>query len=580
LLTAEEEELCECEVLDVGFVAGQTEQLADRPFDNLETALHHQAHPPPDLEEHGAVPVAHLGGERLEPRAVPIEALDVTEREPRQRPYVETVGLRNGVPAPEPVRDEPLTEEHPLGDAGCPVERLAVHEQAARDRRRIAALGRKGERRHDRRERLVAVADREAQVVRQSRQDPGAHVARSRLQRVERLEAQLLDCIVGVPDRIEGGRPDGRHGQSVSGSELTGEVRRHERSRLGADRIARATLRLREAEQEVARQLPAGPIGRLGQARHRAGEERRCSVEAPRREQLPAAGERFGRVRRCRRRRPFAWRSRGLPVEAGIPHEHGMLERCELPCRLDPELLPEPAAEGLRGAQRFRLTACPVEGEDQHLPEPLAKGVGGGEALQLGHERTVQPLVHLERHPVLDPEEAELLQALDLGPHQRGLPDVGICAPAPETVRAAQEVRLFLGAPNDAADRDEALELRCVGGDGTRAELVGATPRHDERSARAGVHQPAQPGHIRTEGVAGSRRGSAVPQLVREDVDRQARVSSQRQQCEQRPLTGAAEGDVLVLAGQNHRAEEHRKGLAVARPVVRVHLGGPDLYWR
>ena len=82
---------------------------------------------------------------------------------------------------------------------------------------------------------------------------------------------------------------------------------------------------------------------------------------------------------------------RGRRLETSVVQQDLLLESDEFRGRFDPELLPDPVAEPLEGAQRLRLASGPVQGVHQLGHRTLAQWVRLHQHLQLSDDLVGQP---------------------------------------------------------------------------------------------------------------------------------------------------------------------------------------------
>ena len=128
-------------------------------------------------------------------------------------------------------------------------------------------------------------------------------------------------------------------------------------------------------------------------------------------------------------------------VEAWFLPEDGGLKGLELPTRLDPELLDEPAAGVLVRRKRLRLPTAPVQGEHQLSAQSLSERLAGDKRLEFADELHVTAELQIRLHAILERLKAELLDASALGHSERLVCEVGERATSKQPERLAEQPR-------------------------------------------------------------------------------------------------------------------------------------------
>ena len=193
---------------------------------------------------------------------------------------------------------------------------------------------------------------------------------------------------------------------------------------------------------------------------------------APRAFAVPQARR---RRRRAGRGRAAAERRRRRRVGDGelerrVVAEDRLLELLQRLARVEAELVDERGARVLVGGERVGLAAGAVEREHQQAAQALAQRVLAHERLELGHGLGVAAEREVGLEPLLERDEAQLLEPADLVAGERLVAEVRERRPAPEPERPAQHV---------AAPRRVALGEQ-------RAGRVRAAPRTARASSAPG----------------------------------------------------------------------------------------------
>ena len=105
------------------------------------------------------------------------------------------------------------------------------------------------------------------------------------------------------------------------------------------------------------------------------------------------------------------------------------LQLAQLGARLEPELVPQTGA-GIRvEIESLRLPPAAVEGEHRLCLETLPFRMGGGEAAQLRQQVVVAAERQLRLDPLLERDQAQLLQALCFRPRELLVGEVAVGLP-------------------------------------------------------------------------------------------------------------------------------------------------------
>ena len=226
------------------------------------------------------------------------------------------------------------------------------------------------------------------------------------------------------------------------------------------------------------------------------------------------------------------------------------------------------------GLDRFGLAPGPVQRQHQLAAQPLAQGMRLDQRLELADERSVAAERQVGFDPLLDSDQAQLLEPSDLGLGEWLVGEVRQRRATPELECPLQALRGTAGIARLASrHRRRRLVLEAM-----RIEF--ARPDADQVSARArGEHRagcpplafrledPSQLGDIDLERVGSARRRLRAPELVDQPVpgDDLARVHQQdREQC---PLLRRRQRERLPLVPDlewPEDAEFHRSPSSLA----------------
>ena len=166
----------------------------------------------------------------------------------------------------------------------------------------------------------------------------------------------------------------------------------------------------------------------------------------------------------------------GHPLQRRVLPEHRRLEVAQLGAGLDPELLVEHVAHLAQHLEGVRLTPRPGQGERAQHPEPLAQRVRRGQRLQLGGHRRVLAERQRGDRPVLQRDQAQLLEPGPLGDRLRARPRArrtACRATGPSASSRRRRQRAELVAPTARAARTG------------RAAAAGGAGRRPPRSNRS-----------------------------------------------------------------------------------------------
>ena len=122
-----------------------------------------------------------------------------------------------------------------------------------------------------------------------------------------------------------------------------------------------------------------------------------------------------------------------------------------MPDRLEAELLAHAIGVTPVRTQGLGLPAGAVQREHAELEQVLAVRMGLHEALQLGHELTVEPELEIGLDPALGRDQDALLEARDLRRHPRIERDVGERAAANQAEGCTEVDRSRSGVSADAS---------------------------------------------------------------------------------------------------------------------------------
>ena len=211
-------------------------------------------------------------------------------------------------------------------------------------------------------------------------------------------------------------------------------------------------------------------------------------------------------------------------VERGILSQDLPLQLLKRLIRLETELFDELPPRVRIDAERLGLTARAVEGEHQLTAQSLPQRMTPRQNRELGNERLMPAERELGVDPLLDCGETQLLEALDLGPRERLVGEVGECITSPERERLVEKCRrhdrVALGVRQTTL-LDEPLEPVRIDLLGLELNEVAARTRHEQVGL---PERLAQPRHLVIEAVARRPGRPVAPQLVDQPVARDQRV--------------------------------------------------------
>ena len=243
----------------------------------------------------------------------------------------------------------------------------------------------------------------------------------------------------------------------------------------------------------------------------------------------------------------------GRRGEARILLEDALLEVAQRGAGLQPELLVEPPPPLGEDLERLRLPPAAIEGEHELAAQALAQRV----LLHQRHQRRQVGATERELRVdvVLERGEARLLEVAGGVLRPRLVLEVGERAAAPQRERLGQ-VRLG----SREVCRREGAAARLV----QRREPVGVQPRArvDDVAGRPGgddrvrLERAPQAGHVGLQRHRGVRRRPLAPQRVDQPVGGHHLAGVDQQQCEHRPLAGAAERARPVAVMHLERSED------------------------
>ena len=205
-----------------------------------------------------------------------------------------------------------------------------------------------------------------------------------------------------------------------------------------------------------------------------------------------------------------------MGAERGILGEHRLLEPPQRRPRLDPQLADQTLARVAVGGQCLGLAARPVQREHLLGVQPLPQRVLGGERLELDDDLVVAAKEEIGVDPVLERDEAGLVQPRRLVRQHAMSGQVPERRTAPERKRLAMGGVRPLGVPGGErggaplGQRREPLGIQLAGLD---AQDVAAVAR-DERVA----DRPPHAGDEVVQAARRRRRGRVLPQRIDEAV--------------------------------------------------------------
>ena len=119
-------------------------------------------------------------------------------------------------------------------------------------------------------------------------------------------------------------------------------------------------------------------------------------------------------------------------IERSVLPEDRLLELAQRTAGLECEILTEPSASVLVRGERLGLAPRPVESEHQLSAQPLAERMLCGKPFQLPDQIGVTAELQIGFDPGFERRQAQLLQATDLGPGKRRVPEVSKRRAPPE----------------------------------------------------------------------------------------------------------------------------------------------------
>src|SRR5918996_867874 len=237
----------------------------------------------------------------------------------------------------------------------------------------------------------------------------------------------------------------------------------------------------------------------------------------------------------------------------------------------------------LVGGERVCLPAGAVEREHQLGTQALAQRLLAHERRQLGDERRVPTEGEVRLDPILERDQAQLLEARDVSLRERLVAKVGERRTAPEVEGLAEPSRRGLGTPvrkRGASFLEEPLEPVEIELLRIDTEQVAAALGTE---SRAGVHELAQTRSDDLDGVRGGRGRRLSPQGRAELVTRHAAVRMKQKQGKRDTLAATAKRQRAFLSRDLERAEDpklqpHRlrltsRGYYSARAAARARAG-------
>jgi hypothetical protein len=218
-------------------------------------------------------------------------------------------------------------------------------------------------------------------------------------------------------------------------------------------------------------------------------------------------------------------REDGRQVERGILAQDGLLELAQRGARLQPQLLVECRARVLVAGESVGLPARAVEGEHELTAQALAVGVLGDEGLELRNQRDVVAELELGVDQILAGDQAQLLEAQDLGRGERLVGEVGERRAAPQGERCSQCLRALLHGVQSAGLSDLALEAHEIDLLGLDVQGVAIATRLNGVFAELF----AQLRDVVVQRVARRLRGLCSPELLDQHVSGHPLVPTQEQ---------------------------------------------------
>jgi hypothetical protein len=382
-------------------------------------------------------------------------------------------------------------------------------------------LGGCGEQRAEQRCRLVHVLE----VVHEQEEPAHSQVSCDRLG--NRLVATLLD-----PQRV---RDRGRDQRRVAKRREVGEVD-------AVGELAGEVVRDLQGEARLA----AAPRPRQRHEAHVAPTDELQDLLAL----DPSADE---RCLRCGQM-PSCPQLRRLDPERRVLPEDRLLERLQLRPRLDAELVSQRGAEAAEGGERVDLTAAPVERQHELPVQALAKRVVPDERLELREQLDVTGEREIGLDPLLDGDEAKLLDPGDVALGKGLVGDVGQGRASPEPERFAEDRGRLLRCPG----REPAAPLREELLESLEVELALRDPKAVSGPLGRDAARPqplSERVHLHLERVPSGLPGLLAPERVDEEIARDDLVRVQQQVGEQQRLPSGSERDGAAVVDDLERSQ-------------------------
>lgn len=215
---------------------------------------------------------------------------------------------------------------------------------------------------------------------------------------------------------------------------------------------------------------------------------------------------------------------------------------------LDAVLGPKDAVHLLVSTQRLGLPTACVESEHASGPQPFPQRIHPGQGFDLGQDVAGAPARQLGLDPLFPRGQPSFLQpsSLHLGERKLGC-HIGQRGSAPQVQRLGEGGRrrvVIAPAGLLTSARHQGIEAKRVEGFGGQPDVVAGWPCHEHPVRPRRPKALAQAGDVDAQGVDGSGRRPAGPQVVDEAVRRHHLVGREQQDGEQGPLP---------LATKDHR---------------------------
>jgi hypothetical protein len=133
--------------------------------------------------------------------------------------------------------------------------------------------------------------------------------------------------------------------------------------------------------------------------------------------------------------------------ERRVLPQHGALELLQLRVWIEPMLRAEQDTALTVNGERFSLAARAVQSQHQLPAQPLTQRVPGDECLEFWNQQLVTPQREFSLHALFDVTDAQQLELLDVGMHERLELKVSKWLAAPERLRLPQLGGGELGFP-------------------------------------------------------------------------------------------------------------------------------------